>query len=250
MKAEPISWLLLERYALGELAPEERADVEARLAASEVDRACLAQIRADTSELPPLPTTAPAAAPARLHALPGGLAQAAPGPQARPRPARTRWIALSGALCAAAVALLVVIRTRHTGSELATTLPPRHPGDAPTLSDDGIKGAEVSLRLISDRQGADPRAFTSGERFKLELSCPPRLGSALRLFVFQGQEVFEPLPLGAPLACGNMVAWPGAFALDGSDAADVCVSWSAPADPVTSLAQLGDDVSCVRLAAP
>jgi hypothetical protein len=246
MTAEPISWLLLERYALGELGPEERADVEARLAASEVDRACLAEIRADNSELPALPSSV--TAPARLRAVPAASAKAAPGPVARPSRARhVRWIAATGTLCAAAASLLVVVRTRPTGDELATPTPQTQ---APALPDDGIKGAEVSLRLISDRQGTDPKMFTSGERFKLELSCPPRLGAALRLFVFQGEQVFEPLPLTAPLACGNLVPWPGAFALDGSDAADVCVSWGAPPDPVTRLADLGTEVSCVRVTTP
>ena len=123
----------------------------------------------------------------------------------------------------------------------------RHSGAA---LDDGVKGSDVSLHVISDRQGQDPRTFTSGERFKLELTCPPSLGPALRLFVFQGEQVFEPLPLSAPLACGNRVAWPGAFALVGSDAADVCISWSTKLALVTQRSDLGDDASCVRLATP
>jgi hypothetical protein len=53
--AEPLSWLVLERYALGELAGDERRAVEARLAESPEDRACLEIILQDATELPPLP---------------------------------------------------------------------------------------------------------------------------------------------------------------------------------------------------
>jgi hypothetical protein len=62
--AEPVSWLLLERYALDELDAGERRAVEARLAESADDRACLELIRGDRSELPRLP-----AAPSRMRLL-------------------------------------------------------------------------------------------------------------------------------------------------------------------------------------
>ena len=231
MSREPISWLLLERYALGEVSPEERADVEARLAESETDRACLAQIRADSSQLPPLP--APSSA--------GGAVRAITPAKLRPK---VQVMAFAGALCAAAVALLVVLKPRQPQ-------PTPNPEAVPALpTDDGVKGSEVFLHLISDRQGDHPRTFTVGERFKLELSCPPSLGGSLRLFVFQGEQVFEPLPLGAPLACGNLVPWPGAFALDGTDAADICVSWARELGEVHSPDDLGSERSCARLTAP
>ncbi|HEX6242864.1 MAG TPA: hypothetical protein VFZ61_18250 [Polyangiales bacterium] len=232
MSREPISWLLLERYALDELGPEERADVEARLAQSEADRACLAQIRADTSQLPPL----------SLPAEPRAAAGARPAAAVRARP-KARVMAFAGALCAAALALIAVLKPR-----------PTEPGPTPTtpaaVPDDNVKGEGMFLHLLSDRQGPSPRMFTSGERFKLEISCPPRLGGSLRLFVFQGEEVFEPLPLSAPLTCGNLVPWPGAFVLTGSDPADVCVSWARELGDVRSVEDLGSDSSCTRLNTP
>ena len=121
MKSEPVSWLLLERYALGELGPDERADVEARLAASEEDRACLAQIRADTSALPLLPLTAPA----RLRVAPAGPGSVPRSPAAQS--ARARWIATSGALCAAAAALLLVLRPKPPSTAPTPDAQPRVP---------------------------------------------------------------------------------------------------------------------------
>ncbi|MET0287048.1 MAG: hypothetical protein ABW352_21370 [Polyangiales bacterium] len=58
-----VSWLQLERYALGELAGSERDDVERRLAESSADRACLDTILNDTFVMPPLPAPKPALSP-------------------------------------------------------------------------------------------------------------------------------------------------------------------------------------------
>jgi hypothetical protein len=232
MNREPLSWLLLERYELGELTATERLDVEARLAESESDRACLAQIRADQTALPALPAlpakaAQPASQPGKVHTLPRR---------------RGTWIVVSTGLCAAA-ALLLLVRMDNPGSGSATT--------SAVESDPGIKGgSEVVLRLSGEHQGASPRHFGQGERFKVEVTCPPRLSDALRLFVFQDGEVFEPLPLTAPLACGNLVPWPGAFALDGAQPADVCVAWAANLGAVTRASDLGEMSSCTRLSPP
>jgi hypothetical protein len=137
---EPLSWLMLERYALGELSPDERKDVEARLARSEADRACLAEIMADQSELPPLDEVSPIAS---------------------ARKPRASWLGWSAALAAAAAALLVVLHR-----------------PAPEELDQHVKGSDVALRLISDRQGDDPTRFSAGERFKLQITCPPASAAA------------------------------------------------------------------------
>ncbi|HEX5658326.1 MAG TPA: hypothetical protein VFX59_14085 [Polyangiales bacterium] len=50
-----VSWLQLERYALGELSGDERSQVERELADSSEDRACLDAILSDDTVLPPLP---------------------------------------------------------------------------------------------------------------------------------------------------------------------------------------------------
>jgi hypothetical protein len=208
---EPLSWLTLERYALGELSAEERAEVEARLAASEVDRACLAEITSDKSELPPL----------------AGSAVSTLKPSKKRR--RNQWLAGSAALCAAALALIAVLRE-------------------PAHLDDHVKGSEVALRIVSDRQGSDPTRFSVGERFKVQVSCPPSLSETLRLFVLQGEEVFEPLPRDASFRCNNLATWPGAFALDGAQSADVCMYWGRSAKPTKQ--DFAHDAVCQRLAGP
>ncbi|MGH7293845.1 MAG: zf-HC2 domain-containing protein, partial [Polyangiaceae bacterium] len=57
--AEPISWLRLERYHLGELRGAERQAIADHLAACEACAACLARIEQDDAValpvLPPLP---------------------------------------------------------------------------------------------------------------------------------------------------------------------------------------------------
>jgi len=208
---EPLSWLTLERYALGELSADERREIEARLAQSEQDRAILAEIRADQSELPPLP---------KLRAIDSGRKRRS-----------IRWLGASVTLCAAAAALIAVL------------LPAGEQVD-----DAHVKGSEVALRLLSDRQGPEPRQFSAGERFKVEVTCPPSLSGALRLIVLQGAEQFEPLPRDASFRCGNLAPWPGAFALDGSEPADVCVYWGESSAPDRT--ELMRTASCVRLSPP
>jgi hypothetical protein len=241
MKHEPLSWLVLERYALGELSPSERADVERRLAESEVDRACLAQIQNDTSALPPLAARGPSGgANAPERAPPGAVA--ADGAKVHKLPRRGGWIVASSGLCAAAAVALLLFGPRRQSEDPE----PTRPGQA--ALDDNVKGSDVTVRLTGERQGAEPKHFGLGERFKVEVTCPPRLSSSLRLFVFQGDEVFEPLPTPTPLACGNLVPWPGAFALDGDETAEICVTWSARTGAISAKEELGSELSCVQLA--
>jgi hypothetical protein len=227
---EPLSWLTLERYALGELSADERAEVEARLAASESDRACLAEILADKSELPPLTGLPEEDAPSAQVAAPASLAAA----RARQK---AHWLPWSLGLCAAAAALLLVLR-KPSGEQASD----------PALLADHVKGTDVTLRLHSDRSGSDPSRFSAGERFKLEVTCPPSLSDVLRLVIVQGSELFEPLPRSPSFRCGNLAAWPGAFALDGTEAADVCVYWGSSERPSKEdLARAG---TCTRLSPP
>jgi hypothetical protein len=207
---EPLSWLTLERYALGELSAEERRDVEARLLLSEVDRACLAEILSDKSELPAL---------AKVSLIDSAKKK------------RARWLGVSVTLCTAAAALIALLRP--AGDE---------------LRDEHVKGSEVALRLVSDRQGAEPAQFSAGERFKVEVTCPPSLSSSLRLVVLQGTELFEPLPRDASFRCGNLAPWPGAFALDGSEPAEVCIYWGTREKPDRT--ELARAASCRHLSPP
>jgi anti-sigma factor RsiW len=214
---EPLSWLILERYALDELSPTERARVEQRLVQSSADRACLDEILSDQSELPPLswPETSD------VRPIVSGRA-------------RRRWPYVSGMLAIAAALALAVLRP----SELPAPRRQVH---------DGVKGGEVALVLVSEQQGEQPSHFADGERFKLLVTCPPWLGERLQVSVFQGGRRYEPLPEVGTLTCGNRVPWPGAFALDGDAPADVCVHWGEPAHRAQAAEQLEPEVVCTRL---
>lgn len=118
---EPVSWLMLERYALGELDERERGDVERALAASSEDRARLDAILGDSTELPPLPV---------LHE----------------RRLATRWI--TGLGLAAALALALVrpfagvpdqrsVSDGVKGEEIAVVLHSERTGHAPSAFRDG-----------------------------------------------------------------------------------------------------------------
>jgi hypothetical protein len=224
---EPLSWLTLERYALGELDERERAQVAARLAVSEADRAVLAAIMNDESELRPLPEVAPTAAP-RAASVPTRTSR---GATITSRVARRSVPAILAV--AAALLLWRVVPSREL--------------DAPY---EGVKGSEFALRLLSDRGGPNPRSFQLGERFKLEVTCPTSHQGPLRVLIYQGDERFEPLP-PQTIACGNLVAWPGAFSLDGTQPAEVCLYSGTEREPprgapgltcTTLEASFGEDV--------
>ena len=208
---EPLSWLTLERYALGELSAAERALVEQRLASSAQDRQCLDVIRSDQTVMPPLPVV-PLRAKKKSARLPV-------------------W----GSLLAAAAALLLMVLRPDQTDEPGEITPSR-----------ATKGGDVSIVLASERQGAGARTFATGERFKVLVTCPLTFATPLRVLVFQDGQRFEPLPQ-ARLTCGNLVPWPGAFELDGAGDVEVCATWSAAAPSARSVRELGPDAACVRL---
>lgn len=146
-----ISWLQLERYALGELTGAERADVERRLEQSSEDRACLDAILEDSVELPPLPAVI--------------------------RRKRTPWW-IGGVALAAAIALALVPRdvpSRRTasdgvkGGEAAVMLISERTGNAPRNFRDGDRfkllvtcppwlSSRLSVVLFQDGQRYQPLA--------------------------------------------------------------------------------------------
>jgi hypothetical protein len=202
----------LERYALGELSPEERQRVDVQLALSPDDRACLEQIRSDESELPPLPRVVERARPKRASPL----------------------LVASTALAAAAAVALALLRT---------------PAEPPSRRNvfDGVKGGELLLSLHGDRGGEQPTAFAQGERFKVFATCPAWFREPLALLVFQGGQRFAPLGEAQRLQCGNRVPLAGAFALDGRTSAHVCLTWSASAGSAQGPRDLGDEAVCSEL---
>jgi hypothetical protein len=194
----PVSWLRLERHALGELGPDERTEIARHLAACPGCRARADLIAGDGGrELPPLPTAPPSRSTTR-H--PGWLAFAAVG--------------------AAAAALLVVWA---------------RPGDEPHLGGRriAIKGGEVTIELVRERAGSiawEPTSFTADDRFKLLLTCAPPLQVYADLVVLQSDGPAFPGP-ASRIGCGNRIPLPLSFRITGPGAASICVAVDPDAPP-------------------
>lgn len=192
--SEPISWLRLERYRLNELPAAQHADVERHLHACDACSACAASL--DTSvELPPLPV--PSVTPARMRAA---------------RVLQLRRMAFAAAALAAAAALLLMLN-------------PFSPGLEPPHRRLAVKGGELAIGLVRERAGdiaRDPSVFAAGDRFKVLLTCPPSMRPYVDVVVFQDGRAFFPLAATRIDACGNALALPGAFALDGTTDTLVC----------------------------
>lgn len=203
---EPISWLRLERFALG--APDPV--ITAHVAACPACRDCLDQIRGDTVALPPL----------RVPAAP-------------PRPAWRRWW-FAPALAAAAVVLVVVLR--HPGEREATS----------RVAIKGIGEVSLELvRERAGQIQFDARRYAPGDRWKIVVSCPPTAPAvplSIDISVADGPTVDHPLAT-ARIACGNRVVVPGAFTITGDRPNRVCVRIStAPGDAGTACATLVPEV--------
>jgi hypothetical protein len=209
-----ISWLTLERYALGELPADEAAQVAAAVAESDDLRARLEAIQADARDLPPLDLTRPDSG----LPLPPPVTSVEEA-EVVPLVPRRRWGVWGAGLMAAAAALAVVF------------LPPQ-PESALPPATTTWKGGELSLVVDRSRDGSveeDVDTFRDGDTLQLRLTCPPgeRAWSAV---VFQGEETARPLPDDTSLQCGNAVRLPGAFTVTGAETVEVCVAVDSTVD--------------------
>lgn len=208
---EPVSWLRLERYHLGELTPEDAALVERALATSPDTRACLEQIRK----------------PVRLRPL-----TEPPNRKARPTLVtwlRARWPMLSLAAATAGIALFVWVQARPG----QPVLPARSVR---------VKGGDVVLGLVRERAGAidtAPSTFAEGDRFKVLVTCPPDFDGSFDVAVLQDGTASFPFPSPESVACGNAVPLRGAFTLTGSASATVCVTWNTDPNERRAIEQRG-----------
>jgi hypothetical protein len=214
--AQPISWLKLEQYQLGELSADEMRRVEAHLDECEVCRAGLESIQKD-------------------EAVPKSL------PEVTRKAPVWRWVTAGVALAAAAALILVLLVADWKKAV------PDIPG-----SKIGFKGGELSISLVRERQGVilhDPESFAPGDRFKLQVTCPPSEEIFWNVVVFQDEGSSFPYMPEEPLKCGNRVPLPGAFSITGKSAAVVgLVVSSQPLDRVSlSLEKLPPDTVCTIL---
>jgi len=159
------------------------AGITAHVAECAACRACLDEIERDVVALPGLP--------------------------AAPAPKKQRWW-LIGLVPALAVVALILFVLR--------------PRDERTLI--SVKGVgDVEIELVRERGGVisyDARTFVPTDRWKVVVTCEPIGILKLTVDVRDGHTIDHPLP-PADVACGNRVALPGAFTLDGKDPNRVCV---------------------------
>jgi len=195
--SEPVSWLRLERFALGELADAERGVIAHHLAGCPACSECLARIQADD----------------RVLALPSLPPIAAVPPERRARSRRFAWPVWAG-LAAAAAAVLLLAR----------------PSLDPSPGRVQVKGGAFALELVRrDREGrtAEPSHYDAGDRFKALVTCPPSWRGVAGVAVYQDGKVYTPTPVHALDDCGNRHELPGAFQLDGNTRVLVCVAFAA-----------------------
>jgi hypothetical protein len=123
-------------------------------------------------------------------------------------------MALVGA-AALAAAVILPSREEHRPSVVP----------APSLS--GVKGGDVAVQLVRERQGAIDHGathFAPGDRWKALVTCPRERMLFWDLAVLEGGGPPSfPLEAPAPLGCGNRVALPGAFRIDAAGPVEVCV---------------------------
>lgn len=222
---EPVSWLRLERYHLGEVDAAERERIDAHLAACEACAACLAKIRADEE-----------------IALP---AMVAPRPVARVRRLRPA-VVFPFAVGALAAAAAVVLALRGSG-----------PGDGGPTGLPGasrVKGGAMAFTLVREdgvRIEGDAGVYREGDRLKALVTCAPGSGLSLDLVVYDADGASFPLEPETDFACGNEAPMRGAFRLTGRGDQDVCVVWSSsgPVDRAALMpgAAAVNDRMCKRL---
>jgi hypothetical protein len=207
---EPISWLRLEQLALGAAAP----GVEEHVAKCGACRACLDSIRGDVVVLSPL------VVPVRRA---------------------WRWWRLGVPALAFAGAMLILLLLWPRAAELDE-------------NQTAIKGTNdvLTLGIVRERAGAirrDALSFRPGDRFKVIITCPPRVSAWIDVGVVEEGARSADYPMApAAIACGNDVVVPGAFTLTGARANHVCVRVASGGAPPRSVPHPRDDgVACVTV---
>lgn len=211
---EPISWLRLEQYALGEA--KDHDEIARHVAACAACREALAQIESDAGVVPvPVPALPPPPSRTATTAL-------------RP-PAWRRAVLASGSALALAAAVVLVLGHREVGNGGGGV--------------DRVKGVGVGFELVRDDDMLLAEAggtFKDGDRFKALVSCAPGARVRFDLVVYDDAAGLASFPLDVPedFACGNGVPLPGAFRLRGQTPLRVCLAWAEDAPDRDALARM------------
>jgi hypothetical protein len=202
---EPVSWMRLERFHLGEIDGTERAPIADHLAACEACAACLARIREDEAVALPV-----------LPALPSRL----PAKQRR----RGGMVASLAAL-AAAVTLVLGL---HGGVRPGADRDEQLAGTGEGAIGARVKGGAIAFMLVredGERIEGPEGIYRDGDRFKAVVTCPPGGHVGFDVAVNEGGRSSYPLPQPVGFGCGNEVPIPGAFRLTGGAVETVCLEW-------------------------
>jgi hypothetical protein len=224
--SEPISWLRLEQHALAMTAADERAAIETHLAACDACRSALQALQNDALVMPALPALE------RTFGIPRNGGQVISLDAARQKARTRRWLVPTtiSTVIAAAAAVMLWVRSNHTGPHGETSQPTRA-----LHATSNVKGAgELALQVARDRNGnvqTNVATFRVGDRWKTLLTCAPSTSTTLwaDVVVFEvaqggGPDLVPAFPLApSQLECGNAVALPGAFEITGTHENIVCV---------------------------
>jgi hypothetical protein len=207
---EPISWLRLERYRLGELSGPELDTVATHLEHCPVCADCLAEANRPIA-MAPLPLPEPASLFSRIRR--GLVGQTPVGTTLR--------------IAFALTALVLLVLPGGKSSQVAHLA---------SRIGSGLKGGEVTIALVRERNGIVEHGATSyapEDRWKVLVTCPMQQVLFWDLAVVESQHVTFPLLPSAPIACGNHVPLPGAFRLAADHLVEVCLlSGNNPLDRV------------------
>lgn len=243
----PVSWLRLERYALGELSEDDTREVEARLEACPTCRACadecMQEVEMPELVLPDLPaTTTPQLAEETSEPDAAAVPSVAPVVTHPRWRSRLKWVApASVGLAIAAAALLVIGREPNPSAPEPgiARVSPTEPPPSIGMPDAAAPLPDVRLTVLRERRGRvmeHPTRFLLEDRFALQLSCRPGAASGYQVAVFQSGEWSLPFEVDAmdDVRCGNRVRIPGAFRLSEATPATICVLWGNDAMRVES----------------
>jgi len=206
---EPVSWMRLERFHLGEIDGAERTPIAEHLAACEACAACLARIRDDEAvALPELPS---------LPSLPSRL------------PVKQRMRGGMVASLAALAAAVTVVLGLHGGVRPGVDRDGQQAGTGEGPRVARVKGGAIAFTLVredGERMEGPEGVYRDGDRFKAVVTCPPGGHVGFDVAVSEGGRSSYPLPQPVGFACGNEVPVPGAFRLTGGAVETVCLEWN------------------------